>query len=326
MRIGLVLGLATASVLFVACGSDSEPEVHLNPMIALHEQGQPIFGLYEPRAGGGRGGGAATTAADRAEETLAFTQSDFIFNGSMEGSVERGMPPFLEYSAALLAGGASARTHPVVAKTANIARDPEAARANIGAQLNAGMSGLMFVGVESADEVRQGIAAMRFESQGGTRSDDIGAAASYWGLTDEEYRREADVWPLNPEGELINWTIVESHEGLTNVREIAAVEGIGVLWPGAGTLRGLFTTTGPDGERATDEEAWEAAIQQVLAACKEFDVACGYPANAGDIEMRIAQGFSVFVMNWGDGGFSAIEVGRGPQDAEPPTRRAPGSD
>jgi 2-keto-3-deoxy-L-rhamnonate aldolase RhmA len=118
------------------------------------------------------------------------------------------------------------------------------------------------------------------------------------------------VWPLNPDGELINWTIIESKEGLAKVREIAAVKGVGVLWPGAGTLRGLFTTTNAAGERQFDEKGWEAAIQSVLSACKEFKVACGYPANATDIEARMKQGFSVFVMQWGDAGFKAIDVGR----------------
>jgi len=33
------------------------------------------------------------------------------------------------------------------------------------------------------------------------------------------------------------------------VREIAAVKGIGVLWPGAGTLRGIFSTTDANGQR-----------------------------------------------------------------------------
>ena len=83
-----------------------------------------------------------------------------------------------------------------------------------------------------------------------------------------------------------------------------------MLWPGAGTLRGVFSSLGPDGERVFDAEGWEGAIQQVLAACKEFDVPCGYPANASDIEMRMAQGFSVFVMGWGERGFETIEMGR----------------
>ena len=94
------------------------------------------------------------------------------------------------------------------------------------------------------------------------------------------------------------------------MREIAAVKGIGVLWPGAGTLRQLFTTTDASGKRTLDEAAWETAIQQVLSACKEFNVPCGYPASANDIELRMKQGFSVFVMNWGDAGFKTVEMGR----------------
>ena len=79
--------------------------------------------------------------------------------------------------------------------------------------------------------------------------------------------------------------------------------------PGAGTPRGVFTTTEADGTRKFDAEGWEAAIQQVLAACKEFNVQCGYPATENDIETRIKQGFSVFIMNWGDPGFHAIDIG-----------------
>jgi hypothetical protein len=82
------------------------------------------------------------------------------------------------------------------------------------------------------------------------------------------------------------------------------------LWPGAGTLRGVFSKTNEKGERVLDEPAWEAAIQQVLSACKEFNVPCGFPANANDIELRMKQGFSVFVMNWGDAGFKTIDTGR----------------
>jgi 4-hydroxy-2-oxoheptanedioate aldolase len=213
-------------------------------------------------------------------------------------------------------------SHPLIIKTELIAPDPVKAVAHIGSQLNTGVSGLMFVGVESADEVRQGLAAMRFKSKGGTRSENVGTAPAYWGMTEQEYKAKADLWPLNPDGELVNWTIVESKEGLAHVREIAAVKGIGVLWPGAGTLRGVFTATKMDAGgkpvtdengrpvRVFDEAGWEAAIQQVLAACKEFKVACGYPATATDIEMRMKQGFSVFVMGWGDPGFKAIEIGR----------------
>src|SRR5690606_23178669 len=127
--------------------------------------------------------------------------------------------------------------------------DPSLATANIARQLNLGVSTVVFVDVKSAEEVKTGLAAMRFASQGGTRPDDVGAAPAFWGMSEAEYRTKADLWPLNPRGELVNWTIVESKEGLERVREIAAVKGIGVLFPGAGTLRRVFTTTDANGQR-----------------------------------------------------------------------------
>ena len=75
-------------------------------------------------------------------------------------------------------------------------------------------------------------------------------------------------------------------------------------------MRRLFSSTDADARPQVDMEAWETAIQQVLSACQEFDIACGYPANAEDIETRLRQGFSVFVMNWGENGFDTVEKGR----------------
>ena len=256
------------------------------------------------------------TPLDLAREALGNRASDFVFNGNMEGGVDRVLPAFTEFVKGMAEAGALTKTpylrfsHPLIVKTPEIARDPSMAIQNISRQLNVGVSGIMFVGVECAQEAKLGLAAMRFKSKGGTRPDDVGMAPAYWGLTEKQYKDKADLWPLNPNGELVNWTIIESKEGLAHTREIAAVKGIGVLWPGAGTLGGVFSTTGPDGRRVRDDVAWENAIQQVLAACKEFNVPCGYPANATDIETRMKQGFSVFVMGWGEPGFKAVEIGR----------------
>lgn len=320
MRMCLDVGAAGLVVtLALGCGAGPATEAvsveHLNPMIALHEQGEPVFGLYAPRAASrdraatSMGAAELRTPLERAQEAVAYTQSDYLFVGSMEDGVERALPAFEAFVAGLEEAGATARDYPLVVKMQKISEDPEAVE-HIGQQLNAGVSGVMFVHVESADELRQGLEAMRFQSAGGTRSEDVGSAPRYWGLTEEEYRERADLWPLDPQGELIAWAVVETEEGLANVREIAATPGLGVLWPGAGTLRGVFSGTGPDGERVLDEAAWENAIQQVLSACKEFDVVCGYPADAEDIEMRIQQGFSAFVMGWGEGGFETIALGR----------------
>lgn len=286
----------------------------LNPMIDLLEQGKPVFGIYAPR--NARDAETQKTPAQLARDALEYAGADVVFDGSMEGNFERAFPVFEQFVRGMAEAGPLESTNPprlrrpLVVKMHEIAPDPARAAAHIAQQLDLGVSAIVFVGVESAEEVRQGLAAMRFRSRGGTRPDAVGGAPAFWGVSEAEYRARADVWPLDPRGELVNWTIVESREGLARVREIAAVEGIGVLFPGAGTLRGMFTTTDANGQRVFDEQGWEAAIQQVLAACKEFDVPCGYPATAADIELRMKQGFSVFIINWGEPGFRAIEIGR----------------
>jgi 4-hydroxy-2-oxoheptanedioate aldolase len=301
----------------------------LNQTIDLLVQHKLVLGIYAPRAGGGRGGrggGAASNApapaprtpAQLAQEALAYKNADFIFDGSMEEDFDRAFPVFSDFMQGLVSGGgivdksAMRLHHPVIIKTHKIAPDLSLAAGRIGRQLNLGVSGIMFVETESAEEVKAGLAAMRFKPNGGTRPDDVGNAPAVWGMTEAEYRQKADLWPLNPKGELINWTIVESKEGLAHVREIAAVKGIGVLWPGAGTLGGVFShVDSATGRRVRDDGAWEAAIQQVLAACKEFNVQCGFPANTPEImEMRAKQGFTVFVSSWGDQGFATVEAGR----------------
>jgi len=310
--VGSVLAVATA----LAVGQ-TPPHKRLNPVIALLEQNKPVFGVYAPSNGGRRGEPAmARPAIDLARDALAYQQADFLFSGSLEGGLDRGYPAVAEFFKAMGESAGAGRppafgvTRPMILKVPKIDPDRSKAVENISRELNLGAAGLMFVETESAEEVRQGIAAMRFKSKGGTRPDDIGTAAAHWNMSADQYRQKADLWPLNPDGELINWTIVESKEGLAHVREIAAVKGIGVLWPGAGTLRGVFSTTNAAGERVLDTAAWENAIQQVLSACKEFHVPCGFPANANDIELRMKQGFSVFVMNWGDAGFKTVDVGR----------------
>jgi 2-keto-3-deoxy-L-rhamnonate aldolase RhmA len=315
-----MLTIAAASLLGGAALQQSQRR--LNPVIEVLAQKKPVFGLYAPsNRRGGRGAPPPEeapppkTPAELAKEAISNTTADFIFDGSMEGDFDRAFPTFTAFVKGMAEAGAVEKTpsprlhHALIVKTHEIAPDPALARERIGKQLNLGVSGIVFVGVESADEVKAGLAAMRFKSKGGTRSDDVGTAPAYWGMTEAQYKEKADLWPLNTNGELVNWTIVESKEGLKHVREIAAVKGISVLFPGAGTLRGVFTdTTG--GQRKLDTDAWEAAIQQVLAACKEFNVPCGYPANATDIEMRMKQGFSVFVINWGEPGFKAVDIGR----------------
>ena len=318
MRVrGVVVAAATVGLIGSLVTLEAA-KPRLNPMVDLLANKQPVFGLYVPslgRRGGGGGNAAPATApaapaktvADLAKEALA-APSDFIFDGSMERGVDAGLPAFTTMLGALADNGLLLEapsphfSHSIVVKMQEIGTDYAKATEAIGKQLDAGVTTIMFVGVESAAEAAAGIKAMRYKNKGGTRPDSTGTAPKIWGMSESDYKKKADLWPLNKDGELVSWTIVESREGLAQVREIAAVKGVGVLWPGAGTLRGVFRD---------DPEGWEKAIQQVLSACKEFNVPCGYPANtAQDMEMRYKQGFRVFVGGWGDAGMKMVQRGR----------------
>ncbi len=327
MRAVVLLTLAAASA---AAPRAVQAPGHLNPMIDLHVAGKPVFGLYapaNPRVGGppGMARPAAETPpapqktqAELARDAMAYAQADFIFDGSMEGNFDRGYPGFMEFMKGIMDAGSTTKTpyahlrHPVAVKTPEVAPDRAIAAQRIAKQLDLGVSTIVFVDVTSADELKSGLAAMRFRKHGGTRPDGVGTAPAFWGVSESDYRAKADVWPLNPKGELTAWAIIESKEGLARTREIAAVKGIAALFPGAGTLRGVFSTIDSTTKQRTfDAEAWEASIQQVLAACKEFKVPCGYPANDPQtVEQRMKQGFSVFIAGWGDNGFKAVEYGQ----------------
>jgi 4-hydroxy-2-oxoheptanedioate aldolase len=321
MRSGITVGLLGLALSVAPSLLEAQSTGRLNPMIALHEQRLPVFGITHPqitagRGGGGRGGGGGAQPAPaaqpidlaaKAQETLAYKMADFQYSSA-------GAQAFMPYLDELIKAGGSARTHAFIEKTGVYNRNAQQSTQRIHDQLNAGHVGIMTEAVESAQEIRDVIAAMRFTSKGGTRPETgIAKAAAYWGMTEAQYKEKADVWPINPNGELIVWAIVESRTGLEKVREIAATPGVGVLWAGAGTLGGVFTPQNPDGTRGTrDEAGFNAAIASILAACKEFNVPCGYPAsNPADIERLMAQGWSVFVMqSRNENGFAAIEAGR----------------
>ena len=335
MRAHVTVGLVSTALLGLTIfgGSVSgQANRHLNPSVDLLAARKPMFGLGLPSArGGGPGRGAAAdpatpapppkTPLELAKEAIAHPEADYFFLGSMERGVDNALPAFTTMMDAIVEAGGIATTPgkrllvPLNVKTPNISNaerpaDPAVYIPNISKQLNAGVTSISFVEVDSAEELKQGIAAMRFKSKGGTRPDDIGQAPKYWGLTEAEYRRKADVWPLSPDGELVVWAIIETKEGLANLREIAQVPGLAVIAAGAGTLGGVFSTT-VDNKRVRDNEAWEAAIQKILATCKEFKKACAYPVSENDIETRMQQGFDVAILqSFNDAAFRAVAKGR----------------
>jgi 4-hydroxy-2-oxoheptanedioate aldolase len=278
----------------------------MNPIIAAQEKREPVFGIAHPAITSGRGrGGAADPAAAppppidlaaAAKETVAYKRAHYLFtSGTSEA--------FLTYIEEIRKAGGSMRTHPFTAKIGIWNRNPENVKAAIERQLNAGHVAVSMEAVESAQEVRDVIKAMRLTSAGGTRPESgLEKAAAYWGLPVDEYKKKADIWPLNKDGELLVTVIIESRPGLEKAREIAAEPGVAQVFAGYGTLGGVFKG---------DPEGRENAARTILAACKEARIPCGFPVNNPiEMEQRMKEGWSVFIMQRRDeNAFAAVEAG-----------------
>jgi 4-hydroxy-2-oxoheptanedioate aldolase len=170
--------------------------------------------------------------------------------------------------------------------------------------LDVGTYGIMFPAIQNREQAELAVRATRYPQVNGVddyepeglRGRNPSNAAWYWGVRD--YHARADVWPHDPQGELLAIMFVESPEGVANIEEIISVPGVGGIFIGPSDLSTSMGYTSPAAPEV------EAAIQRVLAACLEHDVPCAITSNARTVQQRIEQGFR-FVTVGVDSGLSA---------------------
>ena len=162
--------------------------------------------------------------------------------------------------------------------------------------LDMGLMGIIFNGVDNKEQMTRLIRYMRYPQQKtskhqqppGLRGYAPGNAIFAWGVSAAEYERRADVWPLNPEGDLLAIPMIETAEGLKNVDEIAAVPGLGAIFIGAGGDLHQYLGVPQDAPEV------EQARQTILAACKAHNVACGITAlTKAEVDKRIKEGWKM---------------------------------
>ncbi len=69
----------------------------------------------------------------------------------------------------------------------------------------------------------------------GIRGDGPHNAVRYWGISQQEYYQRADVWPLDPNGEIICIIQIEDTVGIENLDDMLDnVPGIGAVLIGEG--------------------------------------------------------------------------------------------
>lgn len=241
----------------------------------------------------------ATLAADR----LAFgAQNDVPADGTgldwlfidMEHS-----PYLLDRLEAKL-GGLAASAAPTITPIARIPLEGhEPFKWAIKQVLDAGVMGVVVPRIENREQALAVVRAMRYPPQkGGAHPEPAGArgygpgrAAKLWGVEVREYLRRADLWPLNPSGDLLAVMLIETVEGVKNIDEILGVPGVGMVFIGPGDL-GMSLGVGPGPSAEKDE-----AIAAVGTACRSRRAVCGLLITGGESEfkIRVAQGFRVFL-------------------------------
>ena len=179
--------------------------------------------------------------------------------------------------------------------------------------LDIGVYGVGWPHVSTVEEARNAVAACRYPrpptapyfEPAGSRGDAPKSCAPYWGLTQQEYYTRADVWPLNPQGEILVVIMCEEVIAIKNLPKILKeVPGIGVVLIGEGDLSQDLGFP-----RQYDHPVVASAIDEILAICKQHDVICGHPhVDSKNVETLLAKGFR-WLMAAPSYSFAALEKG-----------------
>jgi len=166
--------------------------------------------------------------------------------------------------------------------------------------LDVGAMGVILPHVNTPEEALKLVTAMRYPNQRGAqylfppgvRGSGAGGALRVWGVDADTYSRRADVWPLNPQGELLAMIMIETREAVERIDELLAVPGLGGVMIGASDLS-LSLRVGTPAPQPNAPET-EAAIDRVAKACvAKKTVICG-TFQAPDLKMRLNQGFKLY--------------------------------
>jgi len=214
----------------------------INRAIELLAEGQPIY--YT----GSHSGTVGTFDQGKQD---AQTWADYI-SYDMEAA-PYDIEGLKAYMQGLAAGGPTRTGHRTPAVIVNLpvrGTDEETMRANswmVEQVLATGVHGILLCHATTAGAVRALVEAVRYPNrrqgvgQNGLQEGRRGAhgavtAAKIWGITPAEYEQKADVWPLNPDGEIILGVKIEDKYGYANREEILKVPGIAFGEGGPGDM------------------------------------------------------------------------------------------
>ena len=166
--------------------------------------------------------------------------------------------------------------------------------------LDIGVYGIIWPHVSTVEAAHNAVAACRYPRPKGSprfeppgqRGDAPRRAARYWGLTQQEYYTKADVWPLDPQGEILVVIMVEEARAIDNLPQmLKEVPGIGAVLIGEGDLSQDMGIP-----RQYDHPTVVEAMATVRSICKEHNVPCGHPhVGAQNVERVVQEGYRFLV-------------------------------
>jgi 4-hydroxy-2-oxoheptanedioate aldolase len=166
--------------------------------------------------------------------------------------------------------------------------------------LDIGAYGVVWPRVTTVEDAYNAVAACRYPRPAGApyyepegrRGDAPTNAARYWGLTQQEYYKKADVWPLNPEGEILVILMCEDVNAIDNLpRMLKEVPGIGVILIGEGDL-----SQNLGHPRQYEHPVVVEAMTAIRRICQEHNVPCGHPhVVPNNVEKVVADGYRFLI-------------------------------
>jgi 4-hydroxy-2-oxoheptanedioate aldolase len=179
--------------------------------------------------------------------------------------------------------------------------------------LDIGAYGIVWPHISTVEEARNAVAACRYPrlktaplyDPPGLRGDGPTSAVRYWGITQQEYYERADVWPLNPKGEILVILMMEDTRGIESLpRILKEVPGIGVILIGEGDLSQELGYP-----RQYEHPVVLEWMARVVKTCKEHNVPVGHPhVETKNVERIIGEGYR-FLMAGPERTTAALEKG-----------------
>lgn len=300
----LLLIIYSTNQLLIAQQPDYIPK-RINKSIELLTDNQPIY-YINAYGGYEEGKKLAKTWADYITYNMEHNPLDFtLLREFMKGLVDGGPTP------------SGHRTPTVIVVLPALGLDPQTTKANMWMAQQAlaqGAHGVHLCRARDPESVRIFVQSLRYpfneigEDKIGDGLRGWGSfqwAAWVWGVDEQTYLKKADVWPLNPNGEIMLGVKIEDREALKNVSKTLKVPGIAFAEHGPRDMGFSYNYTEGRADPPLPKEVVVAG-EKVLAECKKNGLAFLDNVLPDNVIKQIEKGVRILA----GGKIESAEIGR----------------